>query len=189
MEEEFVLEHILRCQGRHVSRIMRSWSHCICSWEAKSEQEVKPAIKHEGSPANDQRPPEGLYLLKFHNLLKGNHGGKRIEMHEPMGFTFYQATLIPHLPSEGDLKIENMVKQLLKGMGQNLVLPYEYVPAASFSINLILISASIGCLKPVEHPTMRVWCIASLREGLSWRWTGFCTPRIHYSSGKNMRQK
>lgn len=75
MEEEFVLEHILRCQGRHVSRIVRYWSHCICSWEAKSEQEVKPAIKHEGPPPpNDQRPPAGLYLLKFHNLLKGNNG-------------------------------------------------------------------------------------------------------------------
>lgn len=114
MEEEFVLEHILRCQGRHASRIMRYWSHCICSWEAKSKQEVKPAIKHEGSTPNHQRPPAGLYL---HNLLQGKPWGKCIEMHEPMGFTLYQTTMIPNLPAEGDLKIENMVKQLLKWIG------------------------------------------------------------------------
>lgn len=38
-------------------------------------------------------------------------------MHEPVGFTLYQTTMIPTLPSEGELKIENMVKQLLKWTG------------------------------------------------------------------------
>lgn len=38
-------------------------------------------------------------------------------MHEPVGFTFYQTTMIPTLPSEGELKIGNMVKQLLKWTG------------------------------------------------------------------------